>query len=294
MRRLAALLFVLSLLAAACGSDGDTDEGSQDAAREDGATTTTVTDGSNTTLAPAGAPTAPNATGTGQGATAGGAGAGAAGAGATTTTAKSSSGGSNTNAAGAGKAAPGTYTYNRTGKANSNVFGDQSLDGPVSLKVDPPNGDEQRAVQSSSEATIEQVLRFLPEGAYITFLKQTNRGLSKEFRPNPAVLAIPADPAVGRTWSWTVTSSDGATTLNAGFKVERNETLNIGGEQVPTVVVSIVLTTSGDIEMTTNQTRWISTAKGLTVRTDETSNGRAGSITLSSQYSMTLTSTKAA
>jgi hypothetical protein len=282
MRRLVLLLLILSLVGGACGSK----KKSSDASRTGESTTTTSTSAptaeSTTTTVAAGAP---NSSGTGQGAVAG-----SGGGGATTTTAKSS--GSSSSASGDGRAAPGTYTYNRTGKSSSNAFGERSLDGPVSLKVDPANGNEQRSVQSSPEASSESVLRFLPEGAYFTYLKSTNSGLSKEFRPNPPVLAMPAGAAVGRTWSWTVQSSDGATTLNASFKVERNETVTIGGEAVPTVVLSVVLKTSGDIELTTNQTNWISVAKGLSVKVDENSNGKAGSITFSSQSSMTMTSTR--
>lgn len=280
MRRLAAVLAVVALLAAGCG-----DKKKDDSASSSDTTTSTTTSAESTTTTAAAGSGAPTATGSGRGATATTAAATGAG-GATTTTAKSGSKPTGS------KAAPGTYTYNRTGKSSSNVFGEQSLDGPVTLKVDPPTGDDQRSVQSSSEGSTETVLRFLPEGAYFTFLKTTNRGITREFRPNPAVLAVPADPAVGRTWSWTVTSSDGATTLNASFKVERNETLSIGGEQVPTVVLAVVLKTSGDIEYTVNQTNWVSMAKGLSVRIDETGNGKAGSVTLSSQSSMTLQSTK--
>lgn len=278
MRRLAV---VMAVLLAACGG-GDKDK---DSASGESTTTTTSTTAapaeSTTTTAAAGAPNA-------SGATAGSSSSG--GGGATTTTAKAS--GSGSTASGDGRAAPGTYTYNRTGKASTNAFGERSLDGPVTLKVDPANGNEQHSTQSSSEASSEQVLRFLPDGAYFTFLKSTNSGLSKEFRPNPPVLAMPAGATVGRTWSWTVTSSDGATTLNAGFKVERNETLSIGGESVPTVVLSVVLKTSGDIELTTNQTNWVSVAKGLSMKVDENSNGKAGSITFTSQSSMTMQSTK--
>lgn len=287
MRRLVVLLLALVLIGTACGSKKKSSDAIGSGSEESTTTTTTGGAPAESTTTTAAAAGAPNSSGTGQGATAG-----SAGSGATTTTAKSSGSSSSAAASGDGRAAPGTYTYNRTGTSTSNAFGDRSLDGPVSLKVDPANGNEQRSVQSSAESSSEQVLRFLPEGAYFTYLKSTNSGLSKEFRPNPPVLAMPAGATVGRTWSWTVQSSDGATTLNASFKVERNETVNIGGEAVPTVVLSVVLKTTGDIELTTNQTNWISVAKGLSVKVDENSNGRAGSITFTSQSSMTMQSTR--
>ncbi len=149
-----------------------------------------------------------------------------------------------------------------------------------------------QATSSTFWPSSEQILRLIPEGAYFTYLKQSQSGLSKEFRPNPPVLAVPASAPVGRTWSWSITSSDGATKLDASFRVDRNETLTIAGEQVQTVVLAIVLKTSGDIELTTNQTNWVAPSKGLSVKVEENSNGRAGSITFSSQSSTMITSTK--
>jgi hypothetical protein len=287
MRRVVSGVVLVSLLLAGCGS------GKKDTAGpgNDKSTTTTSTTAAPSTTAPTTPPSnTPNATGSGKGATAPTTAKPAAGSGAGSAGAASSAPSSDP---GAPKpAAPGTYVYNRTGKANTSAFGDQTLDGQVSLKVDAPNGSDQHSTQTAAEGGREQVLRFLGEGAYFVDIKQSQQGFTKEFQPNPPVLAMPSTPTIGRTWSWTVTSTDDATTLNASFKIERNETLAIGGEQVPTVVVSAVLKLSGDITATSNTTNWVSTAKALIVRADENTNGNVGTVTFTSQSSSVLQSTK--
>ena len=182
MRRVGWLILAVLLLGAGCGS-GDKKQASD--ASSTTSTTASAPGATSSTVAPA-TLAAPNVSATGKDATApagskpaaGGGGASGAQAGAAS---------SNTPT----PAAPGTYTYNRTGKATTSAFGDQSLDGPVSLKVDVPVNGEQTMIQSSGEGGTEQVVRFLAEGAYFTRLKQGRGGFSKEFRPDPAVLAVP-------------------------------------------------------------------------------------------------------
>jgi hypothetical protein len=190
--------------------------------------------------------------------------------------------------------AAGQYTYNRTGKATTSAFGEQSMDGQITARFDPVANGEQHSAQQAPEGSTEQSLRFLSEGAYFTLLKQATSGFTKEFRPNPAVLALPASPSPSSPWSWTVTSTDGKTTLNAAFKVLRNESVAIGGESVPTVVLSVQLKASGDITFTQNATDWVAMAKGLIVKNEQTTDGSLGGVTFHSQSSQVLQSTKPA
>jgi hypothetical protein len=286
-RRLLGLALALALLAGACG-------GGSKHASANKATTTTAANGATSSTAAA----ASNATGSGKGAVAtpqmstsksaakpvgsGGSGSG------------TGSGGSTSNPdTGLHAAAPGTYTYARTGTSHDSLRGDRSLTGNTSLKVDPVANSEQHSAQSSPDgSSSDQTVRFLTEGAYFTDLKQSTGGFAKEFQPNPPVLALPAQASIGRTWSWTVTSTDGKTTLNASFKVERNETLTIGGQSTPTVVLTVTLKASGDVTLDSTATDWVSLAKGLIVRTDSTSSGSIGTITFNSQSSSVLQSTK--
>jgi hypothetical protein len=89
-----------------------------------------------------------------------------------------------------------------------------------------------------------------------------------------------------------VTSTDGKTTVTTSFKVERNETLTIGGEAVPTVVLTVVVKASGDITLNSTATDWVSQAKGLIVRTDETGDGSFSGVTFHTQSTMVMQSTR--
>jgi hypothetical protein len=281
---IATSLLLLLLLAGACG--GGSKHASANKAKA--TTTTAPAPGATSTTAAAG----PNATGTGKGAVATPQMSTSKSAAKPASPTASNNSTSNPDT-GLHAAAPGTYTYARTGTSHDSIRGDRSLNGNTSLKMDPAANGDQHSVQSSPDgSSSEQTVRFLTEGAYFTDLKQSTGGFAKEFQPNPPVLALPAQATIGRTWSWTVTSTDGKTTLNASFKVERNETLTIGGQSTPTVVLTVTLKATGDVTLDSTATDWVSLAKGLIVRTDSTSSGSIGTITFNSQSSSVLQSTK--
>lgn len=286
MRRVVGGLVAVSLLVAGCGSKTHkTDPAASATASSTTASTAAAGSGASSTSTSTTAKAASKkATGTGQGAVAS----------PTAKPATSSGGGSSSSSTTGSFAAPGKYTYNRTGKQTTSAFPEQSLDGQVTMQMDPPANSEQHETTTASEGTSEQTLRLLTEGAYFVDLKQSTSGFNKEFKPDPPVLAFPASATVGRTWSWTITSTDGQTTLNGSFRIDRNETLTIGGEQVQTVVLVGVLKASGDIDFTSNTTNWVAPSKGLVVRTDTTTDGTIRGVTFHQQSSQVLASTKPA
>jgi hypothetical protein len=278
VRRGLAATLLAAVLLAGCGGGKDK---KADTASKAGSTSTTASTTSTTgTNAPAASTNGTTSKGSGKGATA-------------SPTAKPAAGGSTANS-GPQPAAPGRYTYNRTGKASTSAFGEQSLDGAVTLQVDPAANGEQHSKTTASEGEREQVLRLLAEGAYFTDMKQSTGGFAKEFRPNPPVLAMPAQPASHGPWQWTVTSTDGKTTLSAGFTYLRSETLAIGGEQVATVVLGVTLKGSGDISFTTTETDWVAPSKSLIVRTDQKTDGTISGVQFHSESSQTLQTTRPA
>jgi hypothetical protein len=281
VRRGLAAVLLAAVLLAGCGGGKDK---KADTASKAGSTSTTASTTSTTaatgTSATAASTNGTTSKGSGKGATA-------------SPTAKPATGGSSANS-GPQPAAAGRYTYNRTGKASTTAFGEQSLDGAVTLQVDPAANGEQHSKTTSSEGEREQVLRFLAEGAYFTDLKQSTSGFAKEFRPNPPVLAMPTAPASHGPWQWTVTSTDGKTTLSAAFKYLRTETLAIGGEQVSTVVLGVTLQGSGDITFTTNETDWVAPSKSLIVRTDQKTDGTISGVQFHSESTQTLQTTRPA
>jgi hypothetical protein len=276
MRRLIPLVLTAILLLAACGG-----KDKKDVAANDTGTTSTSEVTTSTALGGAEAGTATTVAGktattkkpgtSGGGATGGGGGGSA-----------SPTGG----AAAIKPATPGSYTYKTTGNSSFGPVNETST-----LKVDPPSGSDQHSAQTGQQGGTETVLRYQADGVYLVSLKLSGQ-ITKEFRLNPPGLALPQPATVGRTWSWTATSTDGKTSVKSDFKVLRTETIAVGGEQVPTVVLETVVTTSGDLVSTSKGTRWVSEAYRLTVREDSQMQGTYSGFSFNSTTSSLLQSTK--
>ena len=272
-RGAAALALAVAVLFTGCGGDdGD------DAAKEsDGLTTTTAPAGvttSTTAAAPATTPTTARP-------------------GATTTTTRAPVTTSTTSAPvtpGIPFTPTGTYRYRSTGEFTSTLTGPQPRNGEVTLQVDPPSGSDQRTLRRAFSRTTEQVLRFDASGVHLVYLRLSDQGIDKAVEASPPVLALPADAAPGRRWTWRLTSTDGLTTADSSFRVLRNEPITIGGERVDAVVVEVVLSLSGDVVATLTQTVWVDMQRRLVLRQDEASQGRFGVVTFTGSTSDTLVS----
>lgn len=274
-RSLAAVVVFALAAAGGCRSyDGPAESSS---GRATGFTTTTappVT--ASTTAAPAGAVTAP----------------------ATTTTAApdpglSQAGGPTTvpdGGAGTGFARPGTYRYSSTGRSSSTLGGSQSRDGEVTLRVDPPAGADQHSVRQGPGRTTEQVLRQKDGSVYVVSLRLAEQGLTKEVRPSPPGVALPADAAPGRSWSWRAVSTDGQTVVHSEFRAVRTEDVTVGAARVPALVLEVVVTLTGDVTAMSTQTMWVSARHGLVLRLEDTTQGRLGAITFTTTSTDTLAS----
>ena len=187
--------------------------------------------------------------------------------------------------------APGRYVYALSGTASSSLQpGDQPITGQGTLTVDPASGADQRQVRQDPSQTTETIFRFQANGAYIADLKQTTSGLMKEFKADPPVLALPQPAPVGKSWQWDLTSTDGATRVHAAFKVARTETVTIGGEAVPCVVLDNTVTTTGDIVSTTTSTIWASEKYRIIVQQHDVASGSYGAFTFKSDKTSKLLS----
>ena len=273
--RAAAVALALALVAAACGDDGGAERDSA------GATTTTTRSAPPSTEDTTASAVASTTT-TAAPAAAGRRGRAATTASPTTTAAPTAP------ATGVRFTAPGTYRYAATGQFSSTVGGAQPRNGVTTLTVDPPSGSDQRSVRQGLGRVTEQVLRLDGGGAYLVSMRVTDQGVDKEVRPAPPALALPADVAVGRTWSWRATSTDGATTVAATMRALRDEDVTVGGAAVRSLVVEALLTLTGDLMSTSKQTLWVSDRHRLIVRQDDATEGRLGVIAFSSTSSETL------
>ena len=276
MRAAPALVRVVAVLAlaAGCGDDGPDDDSAR--ASEDRTTTTESpsTAASSTTAAqPAGsAPstTTPRSTVAQT---------------ATSTTTTTAAGGPAQASGAAAFPRPGTYRYTTTGTFVASLGLPQSRNGEATLVVDPASGTDQHSVKTAPGRGTDQVLRLDGGNVYLVSLRLTESGVTKEFRPQPPGLALPAGASPGRTWSWQATSTDGQTQVSSSFRAVRTETVTVGGAQVEALVVEVSLTTTGDVTLTSTQTAWTVPRLGLIVRQDDATQGKLGVITFNSSSS---------
>ena len=273
MRVRAALAGLLAALVVGAGCGGGSDDESTRAS-EDRTTTTasSLAAGSTTTAQAAGASTsstaAPRST--------------VAPASTTTTT---TAGGSAQASGAATFPRPGTYRYTSTGTFTASIGLPQARNGEATLTVDPANGTDQHSVKAAPGRSTDQVLRLDGGNVYLVSLRLTESGFTKEFRPEPPGLALPAGAGPGRTWSWQATSTDGQTQVSSSFRAVRTETVTVGTAQVEALVVEVTLSTTGDVMLTSTQTMWTVPRRGLIVRQDDATQGRLGVITFTSNAS---------
>jgi hypothetical protein len=285
VRRLFCVFGVVVVFVSACGDDDD--EATTSGADTTSVETTAVTPGTSGTDAPR------------TEVTTGGTAAGGA-ATATTTkvgqTAVTAAAPSTTSAsatpATADVTAPGRYVYSVRGKQSSPAFGEQPVPPEGTLTVDPPNGRDQRQVNQGGNATTEQILRFTDNGVLIVYLKITGPGFVLEFRPSPPVLATPRPVAPGRTWSWSMQSTDGTTTVKSDFRAVRVEKVTIGTEAVDTIVIDANVVTTGTINSTGRRTFWGSDRYKLVVQDSQVTDGTVGAVQFHAESNAKLRSTK--
>lgn len=174
--------------------------------------------------------------------------------------------------------APGTYTLDTTGTIH---YGALPIDasGTSTYTVAAASAGVQRTTQHSDKGGDQvQDMSARSSGTYLSYLKISNQAFTKEFTASPAVLLFPSPARIGSTWSWSLTSSDRATTAATTNKILRTETLVIGGVQVPTVVLETHLVISGDVSYTADVTTWISPKYRLPVKDHQVGSGTANNV----------------
>lgn len=189
------------------------------------------------------------------------------------------------------KASPaGTYTLTSSGKV---TFGTtpQNASGTQTLTISPlRNGIQHSTLHSDDTGDTEQDIVVRDTGDYLASLKLTSPAFTKEFRPNPPVLLVPDPAAVGKTWSWSGTSTDGATHVSASNKLVRKETLTIGGKKVPTVVLQTHLVLSGDVTYDAQLTTWWAPDYRLPVKTHTVGKGSYSGIPFTTDITAVMSS----
>ncbi len=185
---------------------------------------------------------------------------------------------------------PGTYTYDSSGTVTAGGA-PQSAKGTATLTVDPASGSTQSTVLEGDQGRTETDVVLRKDGRYVSRLLLTTPAFSKEFRPSPAVLLLPEPAAVGRTWTWTATSTDGKTRVTAKNRVLPGGSVVVGGKRLATRVVETTLALRGDLTYDGTTTTDEDPATHLAVRTRGKGRGTVSGVMFSNDTTSTLRST---
>jgi hypothetical protein len=188
--------------------------------------------------------------------------------------------------------AAGHYAYASSGTVSFGTT-QQDASGTSTLTISPLQGGRQRSTLHSDDSgdTVEDVV-VRDVGSYGASLKLTSPAFTKEFRPGTPVLLVP-DPAVpGRAWTWSATSTDGATHVSASNRLLRDETLTIGGQRVDTVVQQTHLVLTGDVRYDAQLTVWWAPAYRLPVKTHTVGSGSYSGIPFTTDITAVLRSVR--
>ena len=186
-------------------------------------------------------------------------------------------------------AAPGQYVYDAQGTVTAGTA--RQVSGTATLKVDPLKNNHQHSLLTDQQGSTEEDLLFPSDGTHLDLLTLTNAAFSKTFTPSPSVLLLPTPPTVGRSWSWSATSTDGKTTATTTNKIVRMETLTVGTEQVVCAVIDSVLTLTGDVTYRGDSSTWYSTAYRIAAKAHQKGSGNVNGFPFSSDITSVLRST---
>ncbi|MEY2423281.1 MAG: hypothetical protein QOI95_3348 [Acidimicrobiaceae bacterium] len=163
----------------------------------------------------------------------------------------------------------GKYTYHATGTTSLNGP-PSSVDVQAVTTIEDLNDDDQRATTTGGGGGAGdqvQVLRYSSDKIELLSLEMTG-AVHKVF--NGPVLFAPVPGSVGQAWAWDLTSTDALTHVHQSSRIDRTETVTIGGQSVDTVVVETDLTFSGDINGSGHLTSWVSPIYKVGVRSHST------------------------
>lgn len=185
--------------------------------------------------------------------------------------------------------APGTYTSDTSGTVTFGT-GKQDASGTQTLTVSPLRGDTQHSKVHGDQGDTDEDLVVRSTGTYLAGLTLTSPAFTKAFRPAAPVLLVPDPATVGSSWSWTAVSTDGKTTARTTNRVERTETVTVGGTRVSTAVVVSHLVLSGDVSYTADLTTDWAPSLRLPVRTRTVGKGTYSGIAFSTDVTSLLRS----
>jgi hypothetical protein len=186
----------------------------------------------------------------------------------------------------------GDYPATFSGSATVNGRG-QSVPTSGSV-VFNPTGSDLRQSSPNTPGDVKITQHFSPEKASLVSFQLKATGSTKIFTPaSPATFILYGAPQ-GTAWSWSASSSDGATHISASGHIGGAKTMSVGGQPVDVFEVVTSLSISGDITGTADLTMWVSSQYRLPVVQRQVINAKGSSgygfsTRLSSDVTQTLT-----
>ncbi len=121
--------------------------------------------------------------------------------------------------------------------------------------------------QSSPDTPGNVVLtqRFTAAKSSLVSFQMKAGDTTKVFTPVSPVTFVMFNAPQGTSWTWSATSTDGATRVTANGSVGATQVTNVNGQDVPTVAVTTTFTISGDMAGTAELTMWVSPSHRLPV-----------------------------
>lgn len=190
----------------------------------------------------------------------------------------------------AGSTAPGAYTYDSSGTVTAGT--PRPVKGTATLTVDPAAGEKQHSVLEGDQGRTEQDVIHGSTGTTLARLQLTNPAFTKEFKPAKPVLVVPSPPTVGKSWSWTMTSSDGKTKASLTAKITKTESVTVGGVKINTTVVESTLKLTGDVTYTGKMRTNYDPSRRLQVKERTQGSGMVSGFAFTTDITSVLRSTK--
>lgn len=170
----------------------------------------------------------------------------------------------------------GSYPFHTTGHATLNGAA-QNIDTQSPSVIEDLSDSDQRTTSSGDQGQQIQVLRYSADKVELVSL-ELKGAVSKAFNGPVLLSRVPA--SVGDSWNWSMQSTDAdptkKTTITQNSRVDRTETIVVGGQSIDVFVVETDITLSSaptDLNATGHLTTWVSPVYKLSVKVHSTLKG---------------------
>lgn len=167
-----------------------------------------------------------------------------------------------------GLPAAGGYRYHTSGSSKIGANPSQPVNTDTTTTIEHLGGGKVRQSAEDQKALLE----WSGSQVMLHTLDFTRPGFERHFEAKPPVQYAPTPLKVGQQWTWKLTATGYPTTIDQTSRVDRLETIIVGGKKVDTIVIVTKLTLSGDVSGTIDLTQWLSTTTNIPQRIHAVSN----------------------